>query len=208
MNIILFGATGTVGIEILTEALAKGHQLTAFVRNPEKLPLFEDKNLIIHKGDVLKLEDVKKAMYNQGVVLCVLGDGKIGKIRAEGTKNILSAMSDFGVKRLICQTTLGMGESYGNLNFMWKHIMFGLFLKKAFQDHKLQEHYIQNSNVNYTIVRPSALTKGPVTNNYKVGFSKDLKGLSLKISRQDVADFMLKQITSSDYIRKCVSISN
>src|SRR5690606_32221537 len=137
----------------------------------------------------------------------VLGDGKIGRIRAEGTKNILSAMSDFGVKRLICQTTLGMGESYGNLNFMWKHIMFGLFLKKAFQDHKLQEHYIQNSNVNYTIVRPSALTKGSITNNYKVGFSKDLKRLSLKISRQDVADFMLKQMTSSDYIRKCVSIS-
>jgi putative NADH-flavin reductase len=208
MNIIVFGATGTVGREIVKQALGKGHHVTAFVRNPEKFTLYENQNLKIHKGDVLNLEDVKKAMHSQDAILCALGDGKIGKIRAEGTKNILLAMNELGVKRLISQSTIGAGDSYENLNFIWKYVMFGFLLKRVLPDHNLQEQYIQRSNLDYTIVRPSALTNGTITDTYKVGFTKDLKKLSLKINRADVADFMLRQISSTDYIRKSISISN
>lgn len=208
MNIIIFGATGTVGSEIVKQALEKAHYVTAFVRNPEKLPLSKNQNLKIYKGDVLNLENVKEAMHNQEAVLCALGDGKIGKIRASGTKNIIEAMNDLDVKRLICQSTIGAGDSYTNLNFVWKYIMFGFLLKRVLPDHNLQEQYIQQSNLNYTIVRPSALTNGPITHNYKIGFSKDLKKLSLKINRADVADFMLQQLSASNFIRKSVSISN
>lgn len=208
MNIIVFGATGTVGSEIVKQALGKGHHVTAFVRSPEKFPLSENQNLKIYKGDVLNLEDVKKAMHNQEAVLCALGDGKIGKIRANGTKNIIEAMSGLGVKRLICQSTIGAGDSYENLNFIWKYVMFGFLLKRVLPDHNLQEQYIQQSNLDYTIVRPSALNNGTITNNYKIGLAKDMKKLSLKINRADVADFMLQQLSASNYIRKSVSISN
>lgn len=208
MNIVVFGATGTVGTEIVKQALTKGHQVTAFVRNPEKFLLPENTNLKIHKGDVLNLKDVKKALQNQGAVLCALGDGKTGRIRGAGTKNIIEAMNDTGVKRLICQSTIGAGDSYENLNFMWKYVMFGFLLKRVLPDHNLQEQYIQQSNLDYTIVRPGALTNGAVTNAYKIGFAKDLKKLSLKINRADVADFMLRQLASPDYVGKSVSISN
>src|SRR5687767_413843 len=119
MKVIIFGATGTVGIEIVKQALKKGYEVTAFVRNPEKLPNLNHTNLTICKGDVLNLSEVENAVQNHDVVLCALGDGNVGKIRRLGTKNIIDAMNKAGLKRLICQTTLGMGESYGNLNFIW-----------------------------------------------------------------------------------------
>lgn len=208
MNVIVFGATGTVGSEIVKQALAKGHKVTAFVRNPGKVSLQENPNLTIYKGDVLNPKDIQEALQNQEAVLCALGDGKTGKIRARGTKNIIEAMNEKRVKRLICQSTIGAGDSYENLNFIWKHVMFGFLLKRVLPDHNLQEKYIQESNLNYTIVRPGALTNGAITNAYKTGFAKDLKKLSLKINRADVADFMLQQLSAEDYIRKSVSISN
>ena len=208
MKLIIFGATGTVGSEIVKQALAKKYAVTAFVRNPEKIKNFHHPNLSIFKGDVLNQSDVEKAVQNHDIVFCALGDGNTGKIRAAGTKNIIDAMNKAGINRLICQSTLGLGESYGNLNFLWKHIMFGMLLKKAFQDHRLQEQYILNSDLNFTIVRSSAFTNGAITNGFKIGFDGEYKKLSLKISRADVADFMLKQLHSDGYIKKAVSISN
>lgn len=205
MKLIIFGATGTVGKELVNQALEKGYEVTAFVRNPEKM---QNANLILYRGDVLNVDEVEKALENQDAVLCALGDGKVGKIRALGTKNIIEAMNKTGQKRLICQTTLGMGESYRNLNFIWKHIMFGMLLKKAFQDHQLQEKYILASNLDYTLVRPSALTDGQISKQYHIGFDGNFKKLNLKISRADVADFMLQQLLTSEYSKKSVSISN
>ncbi len=206
MELIIFGATGTVGQELIKQAMEKGYSVTAFVRSPHKIQ--NHSNLNIHQGDVRNVTEVKKALEGKDIVLCALGDGKTGQIRAEGTKNIIEAMNATNTKRLICQTTLGMGESYNNLNFIWKHIMFGYLLRKAFKDHQLQEEAILNSNLHYTIVRPSALTDGEITNNYHAGFNGSLKNLKLKISRADVADFMLQQIHTNDYMRKAVSISN
>ncbi len=209
MKIIVFGATGSVGSEILKQALQKDHQVTAFVRTPQKLAALRHyPNLAVFRGDVLNREDTVTAIEDKEAVLCALGDGKAGRIRAAGTKNILDAMHTTGVKRLICQTTLGMGESYGNLNFIWKHIMFGWLLKKAFIDHRQQEQYLLESNVDYTIVRPGALTDGALTRQYKEAFNSRFKKLSLKISRQDVAEFMLRQLGSDTYLKKAVSISN
>lgn len=208
MKLIVFGATGSVGIPLIKQALEQGHSVTAFARHPEKLAGISQPNLYIFKGDILNAEDVNNAMSNHDCVLCTIGDGKIGKVRAAGTQNIIEAMKKAGIKRLICQTTLGLGDSYGNLNFIWKHIMFGFLLKRAFQDHQIQEQHLFESNLNYTIVRPGALTDGALTKNYKFGFDKNYKKLNLKISRADVADFMIQQLISNQYLRKAVGISN
>jgi putative NADH-flavin reductase len=90
---------------------------------------------------------------------------------------------------------------------MWK-IIFGVFLRKAFKDHEMQEKHVTGSTLDYTIVRPSAFTDGEVTGAYKVGFDSKAKGLSLKIARADVADFILKQVTANRYLNRAVSISN
>ena len=91
-------------------------------------------------------------------------------------------MKSNGVKRLICQSTLGAGKSQGNLNFFWKHIMFGWYLKGVLEDHELQEKYVMESGLDWTIARPGAFSDGPQTGNYRHGFAADDKSVKLKIS--------------------------
>ena len=208
MKLIVFGATGTVGQHLVELGLQKGYGITAFTRSPQKLLESSAKDVKIFKGDILNVREVELAIEGHDAVLCTIGDGRRGTIRAEGTKNIIEAMRRANVKRLICQTTLGLGESEANLNFFWRHIMFGWFLKKAFDDHELQEKYITESDLDFTIVRPSALGNGVMTHKYRVGFNGNAKGLKLNISRVDVADFMLQQLQSREFIKKAVSISN
>ncbi|MEW6195570.1 MAG: SDR family oxidoreductase [Bacteroidota bacterium] len=207
MKLLIFGATGTVGKQLILQSVAMGHEVTAFARYTEKLNDFGHKNLNIFKGDVLDASAVEKAVKGHDAVFCTLGAGRKGDVRAKGTLNIIRAMEKTGVKRFICQSTLGVGDSKGNLNFFWKYFMFGFFLKEAYRDHELQEKYIAQSNLDWTIVRPGAFTGGNISGNYKHGFSPTEKKLELKISRSDVALFMLMQLTSGEYIRKTPGLS-
>ena len=208
-KVIIFGSTGSVGKHLIQQNLEEGNQVTAFCRDQQKLNEFKHQNLTVLEGNVLEQDSVNSAVEGQEVVVITLGSGKSrkGTVRSQGTKNIIEAMQLNGVKRLICQTTLGANESRGNLNFFWKYIMFGWFLKEVFQDHELQEQYVKNSQLDWTIVRPAAFTDGEKTSNYRHGFSALDKQITLKISRADVADFILKQIKSKDYLHKASGLS-
>ena len=206
MKLIIFGSTGTVGRHLTEQALQKGYAVTAFTRNPAKLPTGYA-NLKPHQGDVLDVSSVEEAVKGHQAVLCALGAGRQGKVRAEGTRHIIRAMEHAGVKRLICQTTLGAGDSRGNLNFFWKHIMFGLLLKEAYKDHQVQEDYVKRSGLEWTIVRPGAFTDGPLTGAYLHGFPAGDKSTKLKISRADVAHFMLRQLDDPAYLRQTPALS-
>ncbi len=209
MKVIVFGATGTIGTHLINQALQKGHQVTAFCRDQTKLNQEPHANLHIAKGDVLHLDDVTRAIKGHYAVIVVLGSGKSRKssVRSEGTKNIIAAMQAQGVRRLICQSTLGAGESTNNLNFFWKRIMFGWYLKQVFLDHELQESYVKNSDLDWTIVRPSAFTDGEKTENYQHGFSTETRDITLKISRADVAHFLLKQVRDNKYLHQTPGLS-
>ncbi len=156
---------------------------------------------------VIRITIVAKAVQNQEAVLCALGAGRQGRVRAEGTRHIIRAMESAGVKRLVCQTTLGAGESRGNLDFFWKYVMFGLLLKEAYADHQVQEEYVKKSRLDWTIVRPGAFTDGPLTGTYRHGFPAGDKTTRLKISRADVADFMLRQLTDEAYLKRTPGLS-
>ena len=207
MKLIIFGATGTIGKRLVEDALEKNYQVTAFSRHMTKLDSFENKNLIKHKGNVFNKTEVNNTIKGMDAVVIVLGSGRKGRVRAEGTLNIINAMKQNKVKRLICQSTLGVGNSNENLNFFWKNIMFGWFLKSAFLDHELQEQHVKNSGLNWTIVRPAAFINGEKTGAYKHGFDATEKSLSLKISRADVSDFLLQQIHSDKYLLKTPGLS-
>lgn len=209
MKVIVFGASGTVGQELVQQSLEEGYTVTAFCRNPEILSAHTSPNLKLKAGDVLNPEEVQKVIKGQDLVIIALGSGKSRKstVRSEGTKNIIAAMHQHAVNRLICQTTLGTGESKGNLNFFWKYIMFGWFLKQIFEDHELQEEYVTNSGLDWTIVRPGAFTDGEKTGRYRHGFEANAKNLKLKISRADVADFILRQTKSQEYLRQAPGLS-
>lgn len=191
---------------MVQQALQKGYSVTAFARTPAKLGI-RHAHLELVQGDVLDYDLVAKAVQNQEAVLCALGAGRQGRVRAEGTRHIIRAMESAGVKRLVCQTTLGAGESRGNLDFFWKYVMFGLLLKEAYADHQVQEEYVKKSRLDWTIVRPGAFTDGPLTGTYRHGFPAGDKTTRLKISRADVADFMLRQLTDEAYLKRTPGLS-
>ncbi|MFI9506724.1 NAD(P)-dependent oxidoreductase [Nocardia sp. NPDC052566] len=207
MKITVFGATSTVGRLVVEQALAQGHEVTAFTRNAAGVGTRHDRLRII-EGDVLDPAAVERAVIGQDAVLVSLGNGRKGVVRAEGTRAAIEAMERTGVKRLICQTTLGVGDSKPNLNFLWKYVMFGMLLRPAYADHVKQEEYVRTSALDWTIVRPSAFTDGPRTGTFRRGFGPNEKGLALKIARADIAAFMLEQLSDTTYIKQAPGISN
>ncbi|MEL7047942.1 MAG: SDR family oxidoreductase [Pseudomonadota bacterium] len=208
MKVIVFGATGTVGKLVVERAIDAGHTVSAFARGPEKLN-WDHPRLAKLAGDVMDQAAVSDAVAGHDAVIVVLGAGmsRKSKVRSVGTANIVAAMKSNGVRRLICQSTLGAHESWGNLNFYWKRIMFGALLRPVFLDHQVQEDIVRGSGLDWTIVRPSALTDEPATGAYRVGFDVNERKLTLKISRADVADFIQRELQHRDFVGRAVAVS-
>ena len=208
MILIIFGSTGDTGRQVVTQALEQGHEVTAFARSPEKLDQKHEKLQVI-KGNVLDFSSVERAIQGQDVVLCTLGLPPMDKsnLRANGTKNIIRAMEKTGAKRFICQSSDGVGESRDTLPFLMKYLIVPFMLRRAFADHEIQENYIKESQLDWIIVRPVALTDGEHTGSYQHGYTADNKTVKFKISRADTADFMLKQLADNNYLHKTPSIS-
>lgn len=211
MKLIIFGATGGTGQHLIQQALTQGHEVTAFVRDPSKVTI-KNPNLKIYKGDVMNYANVEPAVEGHDAVLCALGSpaNKIGTIRSEGTLHIVRAMEKKGIRRFICQTSLGYGDSKETLNrtpFYFKYLIVPFILKKGFADHALQEEYIRQSRLDWVIVRPGNLTDDGFTGKYRHGFAANDNKIKVKVSRADVADFMLKQLSDNTYLHKTAGIS-
>ncbi len=206
MKVIIFGATGTVGAHLVEQALNQGHQVTAFARNPSTLKV-EHPDLTRQAGDVFDGEAISKAVRGNDAVLIALGSGRKGAVRSVGTQHVADAMKRGGIRRLVCLSTLGAGDSRPLLNFFWRRIMFGFLLRAAYADHEAQEASVRQSDLDWTIVRPGSFTDGPGTDSYKHGFPPTAKNLASKISRRDVANFMLRQLTDETYLHQTPGLS-
>jgi len=208
MNVIVFGATGTIGRLVVADLLEQGHAVTAFARSHERLGM-EHANLSLAAGDALREAEVMRAVAGHEAVVVTLGAGmsRKSRIRSEGTLNVIRAMQETGVKRLIVQSTLGAHESWGNLNFWWKRVMFGALLRPVFKDHELQEQLVRSSGLDWTIVRPGAFAEGPATGRYVEDVPVSARKLSLKITRADVAAFVARQLGDLRYLHRAVGIS-
>ncbi len=208
MNLLIIGATGGTGRQLVEEALAQGNLVTAFVRTPAKLMLTHV-NLRVVQGDVLDPASLQAAIVGQDAVLCALGlpASDRTQIRVNGTRNIIRAMEEAGVKRLVCQSSLGIGDSQAALPPLMKYIIVPLILRHAFADTELQEACIRQSQLAWVIVRPGNLTDGPRTGNYRHGFAPTAKKLKLNVSRADVAEFMLTQVIDDAYLHQTPGIS-
>jgi putative NADH-flavin reductase len=204
MKIAIFGASGKTGIVTVYQALEKGHLVTAFARQATRVPI-QHKNLKVFEGDIMELEKVKRAIEGQDVVISTLGVNKRGytTILSDGTRNIIKAMEECGVHRFICMSSAGiLGNDAG---FLFGKIIMPLFLKQVFKDKKRQMKVIQGCNLDWVIVRPTALTDAPKTGKYKItGHSP----ASRSIPRTDVADFMLKLLTDRTYDRQMPAIAS
>jgi len=203
MNILIIGATRGIGRQLVEQALASGAAVTALARNPERLAL-EHERLRKLKGNVLDPDSVSAAIAGQDAVCSVIGvktPWEQPGVFAEGTKQLLHAMKKSGVRRFICVTGIGAGDSRGHGGFLYDRIFYPLLLKAVYADKDRQESLIRASDVDWTIVRPGFLTNGPLTGRYRV--LTDLTGVTAgRISRADVAHFMLNELQAKRYLRQ------
>ena len=206
MKLVLFGANGKSGREIVKQSLAKGDVVTAFVRDPLKLEVEHD-HLKVVTGDIFDVASVSQAIQGQDAVVCALGSSEVKKttIRAEGTKNIIQGMKENKVKRLVIISAMGVGESWDTLSGINK-LFFATVLKSAREDHEAQETAVKDSGLDWTIIRPSGLVDTPRTGVYD--FGENIPAKTSNIARADVADLILKELELNTNIGKALTISN
>ena len=204
MKLLIIGGTGGTGKELIKQALEQGHELTALVRNPEKVKIVHQ-HLRIIRGNVLDLDNVLDAVHGQDAVLSALGHRKFfipTSILSKGTKNIILAMEKHHVNRFICITSLGIGDSRFRLGLYYTLFVIPVIIGFYFLDKARQEKLIKSSKLNWTIIRPGQLTNGKKRGKYKHGANVGHCILTKMISRADTAHFMLSQLDDQIYLHK------
>lgn len=190
-NLTVFGATGSIGRLVVDQALESGHHVTAFTRDAHRVQQRHDLLRVV-TGDVTDPDDCLPAVTGADAVIITLGNGRRGVVREAGTRAVVEAMRRSGVERLVCQSTLGVGRSRDHLDLVWRYLMFGLLLRPAYADHVRQEEVVTGSDLDWTIVRPSAFADERIE-GVRHGFDGSQEDLTLKVARSDVATFLLSE---------------
>jgi putative NADH-flavin reductase len=208
MKLTVFGATGGTGQALVAQALQQGHEVVAFMRDPGKFTI-TDTRLSVVQGDITEnASRVGEAIRGQDAVISALGrrnSFRSAGLISQSMRTIVSAMERQGVRRLIVLSAFGVGESYHYAPLI-PRIMFRLLLGDIFADKKAGEDYVRQSSLDWTLVYPVLLTNGPRTGKYRVGERLDLHGVP-KVSRADVADFILTQLQDAGYRHRTALIS-
>ena len=203
MKIAIIGASRGIGFALLNVAFEEGHQVTALVRNPDKLNV-SDSRLTVVKGDILDAASVIAVTAGQDAVCICIGVPPTLKpvhVFSRGTECVLAAMKLESRQKLIAVTGIGAGDSKGHGGFLYDRVINPLLLRTIYEDKDRQESIIKASKVKWLIVRPGFLTNGPRTRKYRA--IENLSGVTAgKISRLDVADFMMKQLVTPTYFGK------
>jgi putative NADH-flavin reductase len=135
-------------------------------------------------------------------ILAILLLSRRTTVISDGTRNIVQAMERAGIKRLVCETSLGVGDSKWKMGALHNLIAVPLFLRNVFADKEVQERIIESSTLDWVIVRPTALSNGAQRNAYRAGPDVGNWLVPSRIARADVASFMLRQLTAGEYLRK------
>lgn len=188
--------------------MSRGHRVTAFVRRPEALPI-TDSHLRTVVGDTTQDEStVAEAMGGQELVVSALGRRNTFRsdhLISRSIQVIVPAMQRAHVHRLILVSAFGVGESRRDAPLI-PRIMYRVLLRDIFTDKECAEEGLRGSDLDWTIVYPVLLTDGPLTRKYRIGGRLELHGIP-KISRADVAHFILTEVEDRAFVRKAAVIS-
>lgn len=199
MKIAVVGATGGIGLAMVRAALADGHEVTALARRPDRLPLGEPR-LAVVAGDALDPDAIAMSVEAQDVVCDCLGVKDVMReidLFSRCADNLAKALKP--EQLLIAVTGLGAGDSKGRCGFLYDRIFLPLVLRRIYADKDRQEGVIRRRISRWIIVRPGFLTDGPRTGRYRA--LTDLDGVhGGRISRADVADFMLSQAKAPRFL--------
>ena len=201
MKLTVFGASGRTGRPLVEQALAADHEVTAFVRDPSKLGM-DHERLTVVEGDVKEPAKVREAVEGADAVLGTLGHTKSSAkdVQTVGTQNIVAAMKETGVRRLVSLTGAGVSDPKDEPKLFDKAIttLLKLLQKDVLEDGENHARVIEKSGLDWVIVRGPMLTEGEEKGEYRVGYVG--KNSGTKISRSDVADFMLRQTHDDTYL--------
>ena len=203
MNILVLGATGGTGRQIVRAALSNGHTVTALVRSASRAGELGECRLV--EGDASSQAAIAGALYGCDGVISALGTGmspfhKVTLLSA-ATRALVDAMGRQAVRRLVCITGMGAGDSRGHGGFFYDRLMLPMLLRNVYADKDRQEDIIRQSGLDWVIVRPVVLNDKPATGLIQA--ATDLAGIhGGTISRADVAGFVVAQLTSDLWLRK------
>ena len=205
-TVLIVGASRGVGLETVKATLQAGHSVRALARSARRIPVDHPK-LEKVVGDALEMATVKRALTGVDVVIQSLGVSagpevilKPTRFFSTATRVLVTAMEEAQIKRLICVTGFGAGNSRGHGGFLYS-ATFHLLLERVYDDKDVQERIARGSELDWVIVRPVILTNGPKTNIYRAVI--DPRGWTCGfISRADVADFLIKQIDDNTFVHK------
>ncbi|MBB6408933.1 NAD(P)-dependent oxidoreductase [Mesorhizobium sangaii] len=196
-KILVLGATGPTGRLVVSQALARGYEVTALVRSPEKAA--EMKGVRLVAGDARDEKTMRQAVIGQDAVISALGTPaspfKQVTLLSTATRALVKAMKTEHISRLITITGMGAGDSAGHGGFLFDNVIFPLLLRNVYADKNRQEAVIRESELDWTIIRPSVLNKKPGRGTVRT--LTDLSGFNGgTIAREDVAKFVLDQVHS------------
>jgi putative NADH-flavin reductase len=215
MKILVLGITGRTGLLVAAEAIKRGHKVVGVARDPGKVNI---KEVEVVKGTPYDFDTVRKALIGCDAVISTLNifpasDGLFSRIRTPldtmsvSIKNTVKAMGEKRIKRIVVMTALGVGDSANELPSFFRFIIKISNIKYAYADHDAQEKVLENSDLDWTVVRPVGLND----KNENLTILHNLKGvgkITSYISRNAVAHFMLDCIEDKQFIKQKPGISN
>lgn len=210
-RILVLGATGGTGQHVVSQALQQGHSVSVLVRHPERLRIESDRLRVLVGSVTDDSHALDAAARDQDVVISALGVGnslKSGGLIARSMPAIVRAMQTASVRRLIFTSAYGVGETYRDIPLV-PRMAIRTLLKDLYADKQVGEDELRRlgGDIDWTLVYPVTLSNGPRTGHYRAGERLTLHGLP-RISRADVADFILTQLDDTTYWRKGVLVSS
>ena len=207
-RLLVFGATGATGLQVVSQALEQGYDVTAFVRNPDKLTQRSDRLRQV-VGNTENAEAVTRAVPGHDIVISALGVGQSFKpdgLIERSMRNVVTAMEAAGVRRLIWQSAFGVSGTRRDVPLV-PRIFMATLLRRIYADKKAGEDFLRQHALDWTLVCPTGLTNSAGAGRYRAGERLTLRGVPT-ISRSDVAAFMLTQIEDRTYVNKEVLVSS
>jgi putative NADH-flavin reductase len=207
MRVVILGATGPTGRQLVSQALETGYEISAIVRDPAKLKT-EHERLKVLSGDIFDNNLLPAVFKNHDAVLSALGVGttlKSHHLMENAMRVIIPAMNHAGLKRIIYMSAFGVGDSFSESSFIQK-LAFRIFLKSIYADKIIADELVSASGLEWTMVRPVMLTNGALTRKYRAAEKIKMNWMPT-ISRADVAHFMVHEVQENKWIRKKVILS-
>jgi putative NADH-flavin reductase len=205
MNLLVFGATGKTGSLVVERALAKGHTVTALVRDRFK---FNRPSVRVFPGNATNPSDVLSAMRGQQAVIETIGGTtpyKSTTLETDAIRAILHAMHEEHVPRLISVTMMGIGDSLTQAPFWYRYLLMPTFLHGSTEDKTRKEAAIHSSDLDYVIVRPPILKDTPATGHVRI-LANSATGHA--ITRADLASFLVDQLETNANLNRAVTVVN